>query len=436
MRCSVRHIRWSILVGLLMGMVAIVSACGSNRPLPATPTPELSVVVFATEKPQVVPTPTEFIPADTPVPTPTAELEAATDTTVFDRSADVNPLTGLPVNDPAILERRPFMIRIGNDPEARPQVALTDADVVYEELVEWWVTRFSAIYLSNDPEMIAPIRSARLINQQLTPQYDAALVNSGGSDEVRWELSQTDIVNLDEFYVPSPYFYRPNEGWQTRLAFNATLGREYLDREGLDSNVNLRGFSFSDTLDLASLPANVIGEAKEVVIPYPQLTSEARWEYDEDSGRYLRFTTDEPHMDFNGKQVSAANVVIYFAEHQDTEIVEDSAGATSVRIIVNGFGPAWLVRDGKVMKGNWETDGLETPHFIFGDGRPMPFKPGNTWIQVVPLEYAIAIDGASQEFEGSIPSESSEAPVDASGSEAAPSVPPTLTPIGARPQGN
>ncbi|MCB0222295.1 MAG: DUF3048 domain-containing protein, partial [Anaerolineae bacterium] len=341
---------------------------------------------------------------------------------------------GLPVSDPAILHRRPLMVRIGNDPEARPQVALNATDIVYEELVEWWVTRFSAIFLTNDPDTIAPIRSARLINQQLTVQYDAALVNSGGSDEVRWELSQTDIVNLDEFYVPGPYFYRPNEGWQTRLAFDATLGREYLDREGLDGNVNLRGFSFSDALDVSTLPADVVSDAKTVTIPYPSQTSEARWEYDDATGRYLRFTTDEPHMDFNGGQVSAANVVIYFADHQDTDIVEDSAGATSIRIIVNGFGPAWLVRDGKLLKGNWETDGRETPRFIFGDGSPMPFKPGNTWVEVVPLDYAIEIDGATQEFEGQIPADDSTGDTDDTGNEAAPVIAPTLTPIGARPQ--
>jgi hypothetical protein len=111
------------------------------------------------------------------------------------------------------------MVRVGNDPEARPQVALNQADIVYEELVEGWITRFTAIYLSQDPATIAPVRSARLINLQLTPQYQGALANSGGSDEVRWELSQSDLVNLDEFFVPQPYFYRENEGWQTRLAF-------------------------------------------------------------------------------------------------------------------------------------------------------------------------------------------------------------------------
>lgn len=99
--------------------------------------------------------------------------------------------------------------------------------------------------------------------------------------------------------------------------------------------------------------------------------------------------------DFDGKQLSATNVIIYFAEHQETDIVEDSNGATSIRININGLGTAWLLRDGKILKGNWETNGRETPNFIFNDGRPMPLKPGNTWVEVVPLDFEIEIDGVA-----------------------------------------
>ena len=290
-----------------------------------------------------------------------------------------------------MLERRPLMVRVGNDPAARPQVGLNDADIVYEEIVEWWVTRLTAIYLSQDPETIAPIRSARLINSQLTSQYQGALANSGGSDGVRWELSQTDIINLDEYFVPAPYFYRPNQGWQTRLAIDATAAREYLKEEGLDSNINLRGFYFSNLPDLDTLPSEVaasgiIGEATDVVVPYPGQSSDTRWEYDAGSGKYLRSIAGEDSLDFDENQITASNVIIYFADHQATDIVEDSNGATSIRIIINGLGPAWLLRDGKIARGNWQTNGKETPSFTFNDGQPMPLKPGNTWVQVVPLE--------------------------------------------------
>jgi hypothetical protein len=71
--------------------------------------------------------------------------------------------------------------------------------------------------------------------------------------------------------------------------------------------------------------------------------------------------------------------------------VEDSTGATSIRIILNGQGKAWVMRDGQVMKGNWSTNGEETPMFTFDNGAPMPLKPGHSWIEVVPLDYEITI---------------------------------------------
>jgi hypothetical protein len=221
------------------------------------------------------------------------------------------------------------------------------------------------------------------------------LVNSGGSDGVRWEVSRTDIVNLDEFFVPGPYFYRPNEGWQTRLAIDATAARTYMADEGLDSSVGLRGFAFSDQLDLDALPAGTTAGADTVEIPYPQQTSAVRWQYDDVESVYKRFVTGEPHVGFGGEQIETTNLIVYFADHQPTDIVEDSNGATSIRIILNGRGAAWLFRDGTVLTGNWETDGTNTPLFVFDNGEQMPLKPGNTWVQVVPLEYNIDIDGQS-----------------------------------------
>jgi hypothetical protein len=424
--------RYRIL--LLLSLVIILTACAGDETEVSNPTPVLATVVFATEAP--APTATTIQVTATATEAPVAgvgfsEGAAETADTVSlptNRPAGVNPLTGLKVDDPTLLQRRPIMVRIGNDPGARPQVGLNEADMVYEEIVEWWITRFTAIYLSRDPETIAPIRSARLINLQLAPQYQAALANSGGSDPVRWELSQLDIVNLDEFFVPAPYFYRPNEGWQTRLAFDAKAGRDYLTGEGLDSQIKLRGFVFDEKLDLNSLPEAAIGDAKDVIIPYPRQTSEAKWTYDPTSGAYLRFTTGEPFLDFNGDQIHAANVIIYFADHQETDIVEDSNGATSIRIMINGRGAAWLLRDGKILKGNWETQGRETPMFIFDDGQSMPLKPGNTWVQVVPLDYLIDIDGVAQ---GSLPGSPAQIEAVTENPTTAPS--PTLTPIGARP---
>lgn len=421
-------------------IISIVTACSGEITLPpATPTEGLKVVVFSTEAPTATKsapptaTPVPTVKAATSTPAPTA---SADQTAPNNRPTDVNPLTGLKVLDPAVLKRRPVMVRVGNDPGVQ-QVALQKADIVYEEIVEWWVTRYTAIFLSQDPDTVAPIRSARLINLQLAPQYQGALANSGGSDQVRWELSQAaDLVNLDEFFVPRPYFYRENEGWQTRLAFDVSKARDYLKDEDLEANVKLRGFVFSPTVDVASLPTEAVAVAEEVVVPYPAQTSEVKWQYDPASGTYLRWKTGAPHKDADGKQLSATNVILYFAEHQDTDIVEDSNGATSIRIVVNGLGTAWLLRDGKILKGNWTTDGRNTPNFIFNDGRAMPLKPGNTWVEIIPLDYQPVIDGVPHDrLKGTnIGGGTKEESVEETSTPEAKEATPTATPIGAKPK--
>jgi hypothetical protein len=234
--------------------------------------------------------------------------------------------------------------------------------------------------------MVAPIRSARLINTQLAQHYDAALVNSGGSDGVRWELSQLPIVNLDEYFWPQPYFYRENQGWQTRLAVNLVGTHNLMEREAMASAVPLRGFIFSDE-PMGGNPAGTIS------IPYPKRTSQTEWRYDPESGRYLRWVSGEPLVDFaNNQQISTANVIIYYAEHLPTEIVEDSNGATSIRIIVDGEGRAQVFRDGVVTEGLWRSDGTQTPEFIFPNGEPIPLKRGNSWIEVVPTDFQVLVE--------------------------------------------
>ena len=96
---------------------------------------------------------------------------------------------------------------------------------------------------------------------------------------------------------------------------------------------------------------------------------------------------------------------------------------------MNGLGTAWLLRDGKILKGNWQTDGRQTPEFIFNDGRAMQLKPGNTWINVVPVEYEIEIDGVAHSRLGDVTAEATNEAEEITPT-AVPS--PTLTPIGFR----
>ncbi len=328
------------------------------------------------------------------------------------RPANLNPLTGLQA-DPAMLQRRPIVARIGNDQKVRTsfwQAGTNSADLVFEELIDilgsaYAQTRYSAVYLSNDPPLIGPIRSGRIINFQMVAMLDGALANAGASNGTRWLFSQSPMINLDEYFNMPAYCYNKSHGYQGRLYTTAPRIREWLQKKGWEASVPLYGFTFAERVT-GGQPIASVGMSK---LPWPSW-SQATWRYDAASGRYLRFNSGEPQMDNsytvtakwgNGAdciptskevmtQVSTANVVVLYARHEKTSIIEDSNNAVSVYIPLTGQGDAQIFRDGVMLAGKWQRRS-EQEFFKFTDanGNVIPLKPGNTWFEIVPVGYQL-----------------------------------------------
>ena len=73
------------------------------------------------------------------------------------------------------------LVKIDNRPEARPQVGLNDADIVFEELTEGGITRFLAVYQSRLPPIVGPIRSVRPVDPALVSPLRGVFAYSGGT---------------------------------------------------------------------------------------------------------------------------------------------------------------------------------------------------------------------------------------------------------------
>ncbi len=74
-----------------------------------------------------------------------------------------------PASRPTNPIRPALMVKIDNVDAARPQDGLFAADVIFEELVEGGLTRLGAVYSSNDPGLVGPIRSVRETDLHLAP---------------------------------------------------------------------------------------------------------------------------------------------------------------------------------------------------------------------------------------------------------------------------
>ena len=153
-----------------------------------------------------------------------------------------------------------------------------------------------------------------------------------------------------------------------------------MKQKGLEGPVKLKAWTFSAS---GEVPPDG-RPAAQIQIPYPP-KSATLWLYDSRTGRYLRFIEGRPHTDAeDGRQLSAANVIVAYARHETTDIIEDSLGSRSIRIVLRGSGKAQVFHDGVLLEGTWQRPDDGLIQFAAANGRPIQLKPGNTWIEIVP----------------------------------------------------
>jgi hypothetical protein len=303
---------------------------------------------------------------------------------VYDSS--VNPLTGLPVANPATVQRRALLVRYGNDRQARPHSGVAQAEVMMEEMMDaWWITRLTGVFLEQEPPKVGPLRSARPFVLDAMSAFDGVLVYSGAS------IGMTQLLAAGGYHLVNEtqdgdLFYR---GTDRPAPHNLYTGipavRQRIQARGWERASVLRGFTFA-----ADPPAGA--SATRVDIPYPH-TSVVRWTWDADAGVYRRWVQDAAYTDLNtGEQVGCENVIVIYAKHWETDIVEDTLGSTAIGIALRGGGRAQILRDGRVIEGTWwraETGMLF--QFIDASGNHIPLKPGQSWIEFVPTTYEVGI---------------------------------------------
>ena len=116
------------------------------------------------------------------------------------------PLTG--VGSKVSTDTRAVAVMINNHPKARPQSGLTKADIVYEILAEGDITRFLAVFQSEKPANIGPVRSARDYYIYLAKGLNALYIAHGYSPEAKEILNGNYIDNLNGMVYDGTLFKR------------------------------------------------------------------------------------------------------------------------------------------------------------------------------------------------------------------------------------
>src|SRR5437870_11854098 len=87
------------------------------------------------------------------------------------------PLRGTPASDASEIHRRPLVVKVANDPGARPQTGIADADLIIEIPVEGGLTRLSVVYQSKDTSAVRPVPCARHYALNYLPTLHATLAH-------------------------------------------------------------------------------------------------------------------------------------------------------------------------------------------------------------------------------------------------------------------
>lgn len=369
----------------------------TNTPLGPTSTPTNTPTSTSTptSTPTNTSTPTAtFTPSNTPSPTPTPNGP-------FSYPEGVNPLTGLPYPNEAAMLRRNLIVKISNFPPlVRPQHGINEADIVYEYEAEGGVTRFAAIYRSNNPERVGSIRSGRLLDIELTTMYNALLSYSGTSEPIQELLTSPPFFN---FQLISPSVghgeNQSNNCTETPFCRDDTLAangtpREHTlfgntnqmwavaERQGTNTGFVAFGFAFGENPAPNGTPAN------DVFIEWWGQT-DARWQYNPEEEIYQRFTDGQPHFDAADEaQLWADNLVIIEVPHVDRpDLFPPGATYTSLGVELWGQGRAYVIRDGVLYQGFWRRNenraSGQALQLIYGDASPILLSPGRTWVTVV-----------------------------------------------------
>lgn len=393
-----RALRIFTLVSALLLVTVTLStppSADAQVDLPGTNTPP--PLSFATNTPAVTPTPSptptaSLTPSNTPTETPTETptlTPSPTPVGPLSYPEGVSPLTGLPYPSEEAMSRRNLLVKISNYPPlVRPQSGVNAADVVYEYEVEGGVTRFAAIYRNNSPEHVGPIRSGRLFDLELVPMYEALFSYSGASEPIQrlifdqpWDR-QVISPSIGDNCEEAGFCRFPQEGvaFEHTLYADTSMIWERATARGINTGYRARGFAFAEEPDPNGRAAG------DVFIDYYGQT-DARWQYREETGRYVRYTEGAPHVDAaDGEQLWADNVIVIEVPHEERpDLFEPESRSASQQINLWDTGRAYLFRDGVYYEGYWRRRNTEPGtalEIMYGNNVPIMMKPGRTWVMV------------------------------------------------------
>ena len=323
----------------------------------------------------------EVAPSPSPSPSPTASATPSPSPSPSPSVAPTAPLTGEAV-DEAATTRPALVAKIENTAKARPQAGLEVADIVFEQLVEGGITRFFAVFQSEVPEQVGPIRSARLVDATLLPAFDGIFLYSGGRDDVQAAIAGT-AVRISE--GAEGVYRQSGRSAPSNLFADGPAVYETAAERADDLGPPPPWFTFGDQVP------DIGTDGTEIDISMSSAVTTS-WVYDAGLGGYLRSQGGTEQTTVSGDPVVAANVVVLGVGTFQGGCC-DTAGSPYVVTDTVDTGRAIVLRDGEWFEAEWSRASESAAVRLSVGGQPLPLAPGPTWVHLTPSARLPAVPG-------------------------------------------
>ena len=275
-----------------------------------------------------------------------------------------NLFTGLPGKNGEVLA-----VKFDDTRAAHPQQGVESADLVFVTQVEAGLTRLLAIYSSNYPGLIGPIRSARISDIDILAQFGkVGFAYSGAQSNMRPILAAADLVNLSaEKNSAKIYPEDPNRDRPYAMMLHPNLLLEKAEQLAVPQDIGIQHGK-------ASSSAQLIDSVK---IKWPNARYEARW--DSALNRFQLWHDGQPDLSTTGTQLGSPMMVIQMVEIHPSEFGDKFGGITPKSTVV-GSGKGYFLREGAMTPVNWSRKDAASPTiWSLADGKQAFFAPGQIW---------------------------------------------------------
>lgn len=264
-------------------------------------------------------------------------------------------------------------VKIDNVAPARPQTGLEQADIVYVEQVEAGLSRLLAVYSSELPPVIGPVRSARETDLELLRQFDRpVLAFSGAQSRLLPAIDRAPLDAVPPSAAPRAYFRGPERPAPHNL---------YLRPERIPYAAS--GAEAVEALGLRFGPAPPGGSSEESrTVRFPSARTTFTWSAERE--RWLVAMDGSPARTSEGGRLGAATVIVQDVTVRPSAFGDRSGNNTPFTETV-GSGTAHVLRDGKAYEARWARPSADADTaFTTPGGERIDLASGPLWIVYAP----------------------------------------------------